>query len=182
MALLPSIKQRQRVTAHRKGRAALLAVAAAAALLALTILGGPPLSVAASVQTGGIWDTLYRDGWWRQATGFGLLGCALVAAAGFPLRKRWRRLRWGNLRGWFLAHGLVGALALCLLVAHTGLRLGSGFNRVLMLAFLFATLLGALAAQRMGGPFDRLTSRLHLFAVWPLPVLLAFHILATYYF
>ena len=52
-------------------------------------------------------------------------------------------------------------------------------NRVLMISFLAASVFGAGAAAVMGHRSARLTFWLHLLAVWILPVLIAFHILAT---
>ena len=128
-----------------QGRSGLLITAAAVAALALVIIVGPPIPPATSIQTSGIWDVLYRDGWWKQATGFGLLGyCVLAAASGLSLRKRWRHVRFGSLWQWRLAHGAVALLAL---MAHTGLRLGSGFNQALMFSFLAATLFGTTASS-----------------------------------
>lgn len=164
-----------------KGHGGLLTAAAVAVVLVLMMVVDSPIPPAASVQTGNLWDVLYRDGWWRQATGFVLLGCALLAA-GFSLRKRWTPIRWWDLGWWRLGHGVVGGLALLALVAHTGLRLGSGFNQLLMISFLTASVFGAGAAAGMGHRSARLTFWLHLLAVWILPVLLVFHILATYYF
>ena len=168
-------------SAASKGHAGLLTAATIAVLLALMMFYDSPIPPAASVRNSYFWDVLYRDGWWRQATGFALLGFAL-AAGGFSLRKRWTRIRWGDLGWWRLGHGVAGALALIALVAHTGLRLGSGFNRILMISFLAASVFGAGAAAGMGHRNARLTFWLHLLAVWILPVLIAFHILATYYF
>ena len=159
----------------------LLTAAGVAVLLALAIAGGSPLPLPTSVQAGHVWDILYREGWWRQATGFGLLGCAL-AAAGFSLRKRWRRVGWGGLDWWRVGHGALGALALMTLLLHTGLRLGSGLNQVLMICFLAASVLGGATAAGLGRRHARLTFWLHVLAVWPLPVLVAFHVLASYYF
>ena len=159
----------------------LLTAAGVAVLLALAIAGGSPLPLPTSVQAGHVWDILYREGWWRQATGFGLLGCAL-AAAGFSLRKRWRRVGWGGLDWWRVGHGALGALALMTLLLHTGLRLGSGLNQILMICFLAASLLGGATAAGLGRRHARLTFWLHVLAVWPLPVLVAFHVLASYYF
>ena len=165
-----------------KGRKALLVASAVAMTLIAAILAGPPLPMAASLQESGLWDTLYRDGWWRRATGFATLGCVLLGTALLSLRKRWRRAARGDLGWWRLAHGLIGVLALLILVGHTGLRLGTGFNRVLMLSFLAATVFGGATAAGLGGRYARLTSWCHVLAVWPLPVLLAFHILSSYYY
>ena len=158
------------------------ATTAAAVALALVIAGAEPISPAASVQTGNYWDTLYRDNWWRQVTGFGLLGCAVIGAAGYSLRKRWRHLRRGHIDWWRVGHSAVAVLALATLVAHTGLRLGTGFNRMLMICFLATTILGAAAAAGFGRTHARTTFWLHVVAAWPLPALLAFHILTSYYF
>jgi len=124
---------------------------------------------------------LYRSGAWRQATGFGALGLALLAT-GFSLRKRFRFLGSGDLARWRLAHGALAALSAVALVAHTGLRAGSGFNRLLMVAFLLAGVAGAAAAAGVGRRSVRLMFWLHVLAVWPLPVLLAFHVVVSYRF
>ncbi len=170
-----------RPPAMSRETASLLTAAAAAVLLALAIMGGTPLPIPVSVQAGHVWDILYREGWWRQATGFTLLGCVLAAAV-FSLRKRWRRVNWGDLGWWRVGHTALGALALAVLLGHTGLRLGSGFNQVLMIFFLSATVLGGATAAGLGRRYARLTFWLHVLIVWPLPVLIAFHVLATYYF
>lgn len=167
--------------AASKGHAGLLTAATIAMLLVLMTVYDSPVPPAASVESSRFWDVLYRDGWWRQVTGFALLGCALLAA-GFSFRKRWTRVRWGDLGWWRLGHGLAGVLALIALAAHTGLRVGSGFNRILMISFLAASVFGAGAAAGMGHRSARLTFWLHLLAVWILPALIAIHIVASYYF
>ncbi len=166
---------------EQEGRTGLLVTAVIAAVLAIVMVTGSPIPLATSVQSSSLWDILYRDSWWRQATGFALLGCALVAA-GFSLRKRWRRVAWGRLGWWRLGHGAIAVLALIALIAHTGMRLGSGFNQVLMISFLSASVFGTAAAVGMGRRHARLMFWLHLLAVWPLPVLIVFHILSSYYF
>ena len=160
----------------------LFAVAGVAAVLLLLIVAGSPIPPAASVRDSGVWDVLYRDGGWRQVTGFGLLGCVLVATLGFSLRKRWQRIEWGKVEAWRLAHSAIATAALALLVTHTGFRLGSGFNQVLMLFFLAACMFGIAAVAGVDRRHAGLVSWLHLLVVWPLPVLLVFHILASYYF
>lgn len=165
-----------------EGRRALLAAGAAAAGLVFWIALGAGIPLANSLEARGIADSLYRDGFWRQLTGFGLLGVVLIPAVGFSLAKRWERARRRGLGGWRLGHAALSALALIGLIAHTGMRLGSGFNQILMVSFLAATVFGAVAAAGFGRRNARLTFWLHLAAVWPLPVLIAFHIFATYYF
>ena len=63
-----------------RGHAGLLTAAAIAVLLVLTMVYESPIPSAASVESSQFWDVLYRDGCWRQVTGFVLLGCALLVA------------------------------------------------------------------------------------------------------
>ena len=160
----------------------LQAAASVAGVLALLIAAGAPTPPAASLRESGAWDVLYRVPWWRQATGFGVLALALLALAGYSARKRWPRLRRGSLTGWRMAHATLGFLALVVLVAHTGLRLGSGFNRILMVAFLAAATLGSVNAWAIDHRHARLVFWLHVAAVWPLPALVAVHVLSSYFF
>lgn len=156
--------------------------ASAAGVLALLIAAGAPTPPAASLRESGAWDVLYRVPWWRQATGFGVLVLALTAMAGYSARKRWPGLRLGNLTWWRMAHATLGFLALVVLVAHTGLRLGSGFNRILMIVFLAAATLGSVNAWTIDHRHARFVFWMHVAAVWPLPALVAVHILSSYFF
>ena len=156
--------------------------AGVAGVLALLIAAGEPAPPASSLRESGAWDVLHRVPWWRQATGFGVLALALSAMAGYSMRKRWPRLRRGSLTWWRMAHGTLGFLALVVLVAHTGLRLGSGFNRILMVTFLAAATLGSLNAWTLDHRRARVVFWLHVVAVWPLPALVAIHILSSYFF
>lgn len=159
----------------------LIAAAAVAVAVALAIAGLAPWPLADSAGGAGLPDALYRSGVWRQATGFGTLGLALLAT-GLSLRKRFRFFGSGDLARWRLAHGALAALSAVALVAHTGLRVGSGFNQLLMVAFLLAGVAGAAAAAGVGRRNVRLMFWLHVLAVWPLPVLLAFHVVVSYRF
>ena len=140
-----------------KGRTALLVCSAVGAALVLMTLAGSPVPPSKSLQASSLWDILYRDGWWRQATGFGTLGCALCATVSFSLRKRWRRASKGDLGWWRLAHGAIAALALITLIVHTGLRLGTGLNQVLMLSFLASIAFGGAAVAGLGQRYARMT-------------------------
>lgn len=159
----------------------LLAAAAFAVILAAAFVGASAVDPPASVRAGYMWDLLYRGGLGRQATGFALLACVL-ASSSLSLRRRWQRIRFGNFDRWRMAHAALGAAALAMLMAHTGLRLGSGFNRALMLVFLFANVAGAAASAGLGRPSARWAVRLHIAAILPLPAMIGFHILAVYYF
>ncbi len=183
-ACLPRLAELARdpaATVFDRGRGWLLGTAALAAALALAFVAGSPLPLATSFADFGATDLLYRSGGWRLATGFTLLALLLGTTA-LSLRKRWPRLRFGDTASWRIAHGALAALSLVVLVAHTGLRPGSGINLALTCALLTASVLGAAAALGFAGRRARLTFWLHLMAVWPLPVLIAFHIVAAFYF
>ena len=156
--------------------------ASVAGVLALLIAAGAPAPPATSLRESGVWDVLYRIPWWRQATGFGVLALALLAVAGYSARKRWPRLSRGSLIWWRMSHATLGFLALAALVAHTGLRLGAGFNRILMVTFLVAATLGSMNAWTIDHRHARLVYWLHVVTIWPLPALVAIHILSSYFF
>jgi nitrite reductase (NADH) large subunit len=96
-------------------------------------------------------------------------------------RRLWRRRRGPLLVG---LHALVGVLAMTAVVAHTGLHAGDNLNRALLVAFLGAVASGgalglsSLIARRARSPL--LWG--HLLLLGALPVLLAFHIVAVFYF
>ncbi|MGH1485014.1 MAG: FAD-dependent oxidoreductase [Cellvibrionaceae bacterium] len=162
-----------------------LAVIAAALFVFL-----PGIEPVNSVQTPS-WEFLWTDGYWKQVTGFSLIG---VVALGMlmSLRKRagWRFL--GNFSYWRLVHILLGVLALCVLLVHTGAHLGENLNRWLMLNFLLISAVGALAGITLSWASKSAMSSIqtlkkswywvHLLVVWPLPALLIVHVVSVYYF
>ena len=158
-----------------------IAAAVIVLFLAFGIALAPPIPPAASLSESGLGDTLHRDAGWKQISGFALLGCTLATLA-LSLRKRWRLIRFATMRFWRVTHAAIAGLALIAFVTHTGLRLGSGLNRALAVSFLCAAVFGAAAALGWGRRAAGAMFWLHVLAVWPLPVLLFFHILSTYYF
>ncbi|HBG31244.1 MAG TPA: nitrite reductase, partial [Gammaproteobacteria bacterium] len=108
------------------------------------------------------------------------------------LRKRVKAVRFGDFAAWRLVHVVLGAAALAVLLLHTGGRLGHGLNAALALTLIGLTVAGGLAgmtigrehavAVRSGRRLRRLTTNLHIAALWPLPVLLVFHILKFYWY
>ena len=136
-------------------------------------------------------DFLWRDGLLKQISGFTLLGLVVIGLV-VSLRKRVPKVTWGGFDYWRLVHIVLGVLALLVLVGHTSLALGHNLNQWLMLDFLAAAALGGLATlviawqHRMArSPGKRLRDILywsHVVILWPLPVLLSFHILSVYYF
>ncbi|MFN3919819.1 MAG: hypothetical protein ACK4JF_05965, partial [Methylohalobius sp.] len=138
------------------------------------------------------WDKLWRDGFYKQASGYALLGLVLAALL-LSLRKRLRKLQTlGSFDTWRIAHVLFGLLAPLGLLLHTGGRLGSGLDLALALCFALTLGLGSACGlvtghgHRIGGALaTSLKHRFtwwHLLAFWPLPVLLGFHILKVYWY
>lgn len=173
-----------------------LAFSAVALLIALwpIVLGRVPLPD--SYRPDALRDWLWRDNIVKQWSGFTLLGITLAAFV-IGLRKRIRFMdRLGSFDGWRLVHNGIGLAALAGFFAHTGFDLGSGWNMALALVFLAVIGVGAVAGLATGGdhvlrerkigtarkPPRRLPTWLHIVALWPLPVLLLFHVLASYAF
>lgn len=164
-------------------------------LLAIVAVGlmifMPESEVALSVQVERSFEKIWNDKTWKQITGFTLLGVVTVGML-MSLRKRFDWQWMGNYGGWRLLHALLGAGGAALIVFHTGFHLGDNLNRLLMLCFLTVLVMGALAGVVTGlshtlsparaQSVQKSWSFFHLLAAWPLPVLLALHILSVYYF
>lgn len=170
-------------------RGVLGSVVGALAVLA-AFLFAAEIPVADTVQGGWQPQSLWLDGFWKQVSGYTLLGLGLVASL-LSLRKRWKRFTLGAYPWWRLAHAVLGTLAVATLIVHTGLRLGNHLNFLLIAGFLALTALGAFAGavvalERMPNPWTRrfraLSGYWHVVLLWPLPALLGFHILSVYYF
>jgi nitrite reductase (NADH) large subunit len=158
----------------------------AAAGMAL-VLAAP---YSATVQVAWQWDVLWRDGGWKQTSGFTVLGLSAFGLL-LSLRKRFRKLTFGEFSLWRVGHAVLGALTLAALAVHTGGRLGANLNSALMISFLGVVALGAVAAgvvaleHRLGAGAAALRRSWlwsHIVLFWPIPVLLTFHVLKTYYF
>ncbi|WP_157360316.1 FAD-dependent oxidoreductase [Aliagarivorans marinus] len=162
-----------------------------ACCIALLMLLVPGLQPPESVQQNWRLDKIWNDGFYKQVSGFTLLGLTLLGL-GLSLRKRFKFKLPGDFNYWRLAHGLIGVVCVAILVAHTGLHLGSNLNRFLVLNFLAVLLLGSLTglsvAQshqlplRQAKGLRQWWSWLHILISWPLPILLAVHVLSVYYF
>jgi nitrite reductase (NADH) large subunit len=161
-----------------------------AALVTLALALFVAIPYAASVQTPWQWDFLWRESFWKQVSGFSVLGLTVLLLV-MSLRKRIRRFTLGDFPLWRVAHVVLGALTLAGLAVHTGGRLGSNLNFLLMAAFLAAIAVGAAAGgliafeHRLGAGAMRLRRSgiwTHILIAWPIPVLLGFHVLKSYYF
>jgi nitrite reductase (NADH) large subunit len=169
------------------------ALMAASVLVAIGVgLRYGPIALGESVRGRFEPDLLWRDPLARQITGFGLAGSCALSAAVLTLRKRWRRLKgvdYGKSRA---LHAALGLFTLALVGAHTGLRWGRGLDFALVVSLLSMMALGAgtallVSSERLlqspiGQTLRRSGVRLHLWLAWPIPVLLVFHVLRSYYF
>ena len=173
----------------------LLGVSLSACLLVALLAFWGPLPVADSVQSH--WHQfgeLWRNTNLRRTTGFTVLGISCLTLL-LPLRKRLGWFERISFPTWRVIHALLGVTALLGLAVHTGFRLGTHLNLWLMIAFLGTSLFGAAtgavaswetsatgqAAQRVRVWRPRL-ALVHIALCWPLPVLIVFHILMTFYF
>lgn len=176
-----------------KGRFPLLLFSVVAALLAVLISVAMPIPFNNTVQLEWHISELWLDIFYKQFTGFTLLGLSVVALL-LSLRKRIRKINLskhaGDFGWWRLAHALLGLMTLAVLVLHTGMRFGDNLNLLLMLSFvglgLVGAFVGAITAFEAKNPslklgrWRRCTTWAHIFLFWPLPVLLSFHILKSY--
>lgn len=161
-------------------------------LLVLLIYFSKPIPFSTTVQS---WhhtiEALWRDSFWKQITGYTLLGFSAVALI-LSLRKRWKCLSFGAFGIWRLIHVWIGVGTLIFLMAHTNFRIGSNLNQILMISFLTLNLVGTLAGgiTAIARPGSSATThrwqnwliQAHTVLFWPLPILIFFHIIAVYYF
>ncbi len=166
----------------------LLWLAGCAAVLALFFL--LPWSIPYSKSSALPYDVIWRDGFWKQLSGYTLLGLSALATL-LSARKRLRSVSIGNFAWWRVIHVALGVLCLATLLFHTGGRLGSGLNLLLSSFFLAPAVVGVLASKLISKEHElgvagvaqrRRSVWLHIVMFWPLPALLGFHILQGYVF
>ena len=163
-----------------------IALSIVAALVAI-----PAPEVENSVQTSNWFEAIWNDKYWKQVTGFSLLGAVVIGML-MSLRKRlhWRWM--GAFFGWRLLHVVLGVVSVAMLIFHTGFNLGENLNRLLLVSFLATIVLGSVASTVTGLSHtfaadralrvQKMWSLLHLLVAWPLPILLIVHIVSVYYF
>jgi len=151
-----------------------------------------PIPYSDSVQIPWQIDKLWTDNVLKQITGYSILALTIVGMI-MSFRKRWKKFSTGNFAWWRIMHLATGLVALALLFIHTGITAGEHFNFLLMVSFLGALIIGSGI-----GIVTFIESRLpevtttyqvktwlknaHIAIVWPLPVLVAIHIVLAYYF
>ncbi|WP_373510529.1 FAD-dependent oxidoreductase [Thiocapsa sp.] len=187
--LLGSQAAPEPVAMHRT----LLGAALVSLLGALVVVFAPKLPYADSVQHPWHWDILWREGLFKQISGFTVLGLFVLGLLLSP-RKRIKKLSaLGSFGAWRLAHIVLGLLVIMGLAAHTGFRLGDGLNFLLMAGFSATLVLGALSTgvialeHRIDGALSRRRLRRqsvlwHILLFWPVPVLLGWHVFKSYWY
>ncbi len=162
-----------------------------AVVVSLLIAFLPEPNVSDSVQTTGWFEAIWNDKFYKQVTGFSLLGLSVIGLL-MSLRKRLKYDWLGDFAYWRILHIALGVLCALTLIFHTGLHLGENLNRILILDFLGIILLGSLAGLVISlshrfKPTQAMSIRkfwswVHIVFTWPLPALLGIHILTVYYF
>ena len=178
----------------RGGRAMLAASVVAAAMIVIWMVSAP-VAMATSVQDS--WrqiDVLWRSDLARQITGWTTLALMAIGLL-FSLRKRAGWFRWGSYGFWRAAHGVLGSAMLIGVAVHSGLRVGENLNLALSMCLMALSVAGSAAgvlsaleprlrssaAMRVRWLRPRLTT-LHTLLFWPLPTLIAAHVVSFYWF
>ena len=194
----PLLEQLLGKTSQREvipGTKSLLAFAILAFFTVMLILfSNPPEAVQTVMEKESFLVQITKDNFWKQFTGYSILSATALTLI-LSVRKRVPRISFGNFNWWRVIHSALGTFTVLGLIFHTNWRLGSNFNAVLMICFLIMNLAGALTASLASaesnakGPFAIWLRRwrprllqLHIWMFWPFPVLVAFHILAVYYY
>ena len=138
-------------------------------------------------------ERLWSDGTWQEWSGYVLLVLSIAGFAAAAFRRVRFATRMGDQNWWRVAHVGLGVSCVLLLFVHTGFRLGSNLNAVLMGCYLAALVSGACAGVLMGGAtqlrrfgfsqvgkLTRLPMRVHVIALVTLPALLIIHLLIVY--
>ena len=173
------------------GWAPLLALSFVGLAVALYFAITPSAQVSDSFEAIGWFEHIWNDKYWKKVTGFTMLGMAIVSLL-MSLRKRLKYSWLGQFGYWRLMHTFLGVSCTALLIFHTGFHFGSNLNQILMINFLGILLLGAgtgavvSLSHKMSPAAAKKTRKIwswtHILFTWPLPALIAAHILTVYYF
>tara|TARA_R110002049_G_scaffold4601_5_gene32331 strand:+ start:466769 stop:468820 length:2052 start_codon:yes stop_codon:yes gene_type:complete len=173
----------------------MLAASVLSAIFVAMVVVMPPVEFASSVQDA--WrnvDVLWRSDLARQITGYTSLSMVMLGLL-FSLRKRMNWFHFGSYAFWRSVHGVLGAAVLVSVAVHTGFRLGDNLNFVLATVFLATAAIGSMAGIASGME-NRVTgsaamfirrwrprlTQVHTWLFWPLPALIAVHIVSFYWF
>ena len=161
-------------------------------IFALSIFVLPSISYNHSVIEPWNISSLWTNSLFKQISGFSLLGLSVVISL-LSIKKRFNKIitLW-DYSYWRLAHIGIGGFMIIVLLAHTGFRFGDNLNLYLMLIFSSLLLAGAISAitisyehalpHKIAKLIRSYAIWSHIVLLWPLPALLGFHIIKTYYF
>jgi len=188
--LLQNLLGSEAKPAQLTGAITILLLSIFAAVASVIFVLFPGIEPVESVQTPTL-EFLWTDGWWKQVTGFSLIGIVALGLM-MSLRKRFSWKFLGDFSYWRVLHVVLGLVALAILLAHTGAHLGENLNKLLMLNFLIISAVGAFAGLSLALASKISTSGIetlkkswywiHILVVWPLPALLIIHIFSVYYY
>lgn len=166
------------------------------ALSLISLLGSlaffalPAIPYGTSIQDDRL-DVLWRTPLYKQISGFSLAGLFALSIV-FSMRKRIKRLSFGDFETWRVVHAAVGVLCLGGGFLHTGFRLGNQLDFALASVFLGTLALGGVAGgwELLEGYLTPNSARAlrgwlirsHIYLLWPLPVLLVMHVAKVYFF
>ena len=168
---------------------------AVCSVIALILISGlmtaPPIPLPTSVQVPLTpWQSLISDDFWKQVTGYSLLGMLSLSLV-ISVRKRTRLLSSTSFASLRLVHVVLATAALGALIVHTGFHRGSHLSFGLFCVSMAASITGGVVGV-LTGMESRLPSVLrglrrpltwgHILCLWPLPVLIVFHIVSVYRF
>jgi nitrite reductase (NADH) large subunit len=186
-ACLPLLSQilGERPAAIAHHRTLLLTAGAALVASLLIACGGIPYSPSFAWR----WDVIWRDFTAKQISGYVLVATGIFLAL-TGLARRSQRAPPAGKGVWRLVHAIAGVAAVAGLLLHSGGRMGQGIAFLLAAAWLGALLAGGglaivfARAHVMAAEARALAGQaahwLHLVFLWPLPVLLAYHIAGAY--
>ena len=178
-------------TTYQGGRnTALTGLSIMALVTIAALLLTNPVILPSSVRTvHTVWQTLITEFFWKQVTGYSLLSLALLSLS-MSLRKRTTLLNFVSFQSFRVLHVFLATASLFVLMAHTGFHRGSNLNYALFSVFMITSASGALAGI-LAGMELRLPLRLrrlrklaalgHIICLWPLPLLVVFHIVSVYW-
>ena len=161
------------------------------ALLLLTGLALPAFTLPVSIRNDNILLPFLFDSGWRQVSGYIVLGFMLLSFV-LSLNKRWTLFKFASYNFWRVVHVALLAVAVGVLMLHTNLGLGQGFNLQLMVVFILSMMSGTslgLLVILEGGFFGAILRntrtfwlRSHILIIWVLFALILTHIVSVYYF
>lgn len=136
-------------------------------------------------------DQLWQNNLIKQITGYSLIGMSVLVLL-LSLRKRIKAFNVGKFATWRFLHVLIGSFVLLTVFLHTGFHMGDNLNFWLMFFFSSLMAVGAIASaaianehllpRQLSKSLRKFSIWSHILLFWPIPALLTFHIIKSYYY